>query len=58
LPGHNIPNVPSKLLNKAAEAMCQVMNGSAKSTPTEEGKYNEYSFDEFSFVIEPTFLSK
>ena len=58
LPGHNIPNVPSKLLIKAAETMRQVMNGKATGKPTDEGKYQEYSFDEFSFVIDPSFLSE
>lgn len=56
LPGHNIPNVEPKLINKAAKAMQEVMNGTAISTKTEDEKYNEYSYEEFSFVIDPSFL--
>jgi len=56
LPGHNIPNVESKLIIKAAKAMREIMNGKSISQKTEDGKYNEYSYEEFSFIIEQSFL--
>lgn len=56
LPGHNIPNVESKLIIKAVNAMKDVMNGKSIPQKTEDEQYNEYSYGEFSFVIDPTFL--
>ena len=56
LPGHNIPNVEPKLLIKAAKAMQEVMNGKSIPKKTDDGIYNEYSYGEFSFVIDPSFL--
>lgn len=56
LPGHNIPNVEPKLLNKATKAMQEVMNGKSLPKKTDDETYNEYSYDEFSFVIDQTFL--
>lgn len=58
LPGHNIPNVEPKLLIKAAEAMRDIMNGKSISEKTDDGKYDEYSYREFSFVIDPSFFVK
>lgn len=57
LPGHNVPNVPSKLLMKAAKAMEQVMDGKVQGKISDPEQYLEYSFGEFSFVIAPSFLS-
>jgi glyoxylase-like metal-dependent hydrolase (beta-lactamase superfamily II) len=51
LPGHNTPNVEPKLLTKAAQAMREVLNGKSIPKKTDDGKYNEYSYEEFSFVI-------
>ncbi|CAF3377231.1 unnamed protein product [Rotaria sp. Silwood1] len=56
LPGHNIPNVESKLIMKAAKAMQEIMNGKLIPKKTDDGKYDEYSFGEFSFVIDRSFL--
>jgi glyoxylase-like metal-dependent hydrolase (beta-lactamase superfamily II) len=56
LPGHNIPNVEPKLLIKAAKAMQEVMNGKSIPKKADDGIYNEYSYGEFSFVIDPSFL--
>ena len=55
LPGHNIPNVNPKLLIKAARAMREVINGKSVSKKTDDGQYDEYSYDEFSFVLDPSF---
>ncbi|CAF1669738.1 unnamed protein product [Adineta ricciae] len=57
LPGHNIPNVQPELLEKAAIEMRNIMLGKSKSTKTDDGNYDEYSYEEFSFVIDPSFLS-
>ncbi|CAF0743326.1 unnamed protein product [Rotaria sordida] len=56
LPGHNIPNVESKLIIKAAKAMQEILNGKLIPKKTDDGKYDEYSFGEFSFVIDQSFL--
>ena len=56
LPGHNVPNVPSNLLVKAAEAIGKVIDGESVGRKTGDQKYLEYSFGEFSFVIDPSFL--
>jgi glyoxylase-like metal-dependent hydrolase (beta-lactamase superfamily II) len=56
LPGHNMPNVEPKLLIKAALAMREVMNGKSVPKKTDDGMYDEYSYGEFSFVIDPSFL--
>jgi len=58
LPGHNIPNVEPKLIIKAAKAMREVMNGKSIPKKTEDGKYNEYSYEEFSFIIDQSFFVK
>jgi len=58
LPGHNIPNVEPKLVMKAAEAMREVMNGKSIRKKTDDGKYDEYSYGEFSFVIDQSFFVK
>ena len=58
LPGHNNPNVDPKLLIKAAKAMRNVMNGKSIAKKTDDGKYNEYFYEEFSFVIDESFLIK
>jgi glyoxylase-like metal-dependent hydrolase (beta-lactamase superfamily II) len=58
LPGHNIPNVEPKLVIKAAEAMREVMNGKSIRKKTDDGKYDEYSYGEFSFVIDQSFFVK
>jgi len=58
LPGHNIPNVEPKLVMKAAEAMREVMNGKSIRKKTDDGKYDEYSYGEFSFVIDRSFFVK
>lgn len=56
LPGHNVPNVSSSVLIRAAEEMRKVMNRQLAGRKTDDGKYLEYSFGEFSFVIDPAFL--
>ncbi|CAF4291535.1 unnamed protein product [Rotaria socialis] len=56
LPGHNIPNVEPKLIIKAAQAIQEVMNGKAMAKKIDDEKHNEYSYGEFSFVIDPSFL--
>ncbi|CAF4614680.1 unnamed protein product [Rotaria socialis] len=56
LPGHNIPNVEPKLITKAAQAIQEVMNGKAMAKKIDDEKHNEYSYGEFSFVIDPSFL--
>ncbi|CAM4750640.1 unnamed protein product [Rotaria magnacalcarata] len=56
LPGHNIPNVEPKLIIKAAQAIREVMNGKSMAKKIDDGKHNEYSYGEFSFVIDPSFL--
>ncbi len=58
LPGHNTPNVDVKLLIKAAKAMREVMDGKSLAKKTADGDYNEYSYEEFSFVIDQSFLEK
>ena len=52
LPGHNTPNVEPSLLIKAAKAMRDVMNRKIIGKKTDDGKYDEYVLDEFSFVID------
>ncbi|CAF4203595.1 unnamed protein product [Adineta steineri] len=56
LPGHNIPNVEPNLLIKAAKAMREILNGKEISKKTDDGKYDEYSYGEFSFVLDQSFL--
>jgi glyoxylase-like metal-dependent hydrolase (beta-lactamase superfamily II) len=58
LPGHNVPNVQPKLLIKATQAMREILQGKTIVKATNKDKHDEYSFDEFSFVIDPSFLSK
>ncbi|CAF4203865.1 unnamed protein product [Adineta steineri] len=56
LPGHNIPNVEPSLLIKAAKAMREILDGKEISKKTDDGKYDEYSYGEFSFVLDQSFL--
>ncbi|CAF1557640.1 unnamed protein product [Adineta steineri] len=56
LPGHNIPNVEPNLLIKAAKAMREILDGKEISKKTDDGKYDEYSYGEFSFVLDQSFL--
>ena len=56
LPGHNNPNVDPKLLIKAARAMRDVMQGKSTAKKTDDGQYNEYISDEFSFILDPSIL--
>lgn len=58
LPAHNIPNVEPKLIIKATQAMRDILDGKVKLQKTDDGKYDEYSCGEFSFVIDPSFLVK
>ena len=58
LPGHNTPNVDVKLLIQAAKVMREIMEGKSSFKKTTDGKYREYSYGEFSFVIDPSFLKK
>lgn len=58
LTGHNVPNVAPDLLVQAAKAMRGIMNGTVSGSKSDDGKYAEYSYPEFSFVIDPSFLSK
>ncbi|UJR25565.1 hypothetical protein I4U23_006910 [Adineta vaga] len=56
IPSHNIPNVDPQLFVKTLDAMKMIKEGNITARKTDDDLYNEYKFDEFSFVIDPKFL--
>lgn len=57
LPGHNVPVFPSKTLIKAAQSMRDIIKGNIDGKLNGDTKHLEFSFDEFSFVIDPKLFS-
>ncbi|CAF0861252.1 unnamed protein product [Rotaria sordida] len=55
---HNIPKISPHLLIMTLEAIKKIINGEVMAKKTDDDLYNEYNFDDFSFVIDPKFLNK
>jgi glyoxylase-like metal-dependent hydrolase (beta-lactamase superfamily II) len=51
IPSHNTPNVDPDLLIMALEAIKKVKEGKIIAKKTDDNLYNQYEFDDFSFVI-------
>jgi len=51
IPSHNTPNVDPDLLIMALEAIKKVKEGKIIAKKTDNNLYNQYEFDDFSFVI-------
>jgi glyoxylase-like metal-dependent hydrolase (beta-lactamase superfamily II) len=51
IPSHNIPNVDPNFLIIALESIKKVKEGKVKPKKTDDNLYNQYEFDDFSFVI-------
>jgi len=56
VPSHNIPNVDPHLLVMALEGIKKIKQGQVIPKKTDDNLYNQYDFNDFSFVINPYFV--
>ena len=58
VPSHNTPNAHPDLLRKALGAIEEVLTGGKKADGITNDSHHRFDFGEFSFVIDPRFLTK